>query len=75
VAGPGATGWTARERALLTAVDELHENRDVSDATWSELSAHLDDARLVELLMLVGHYEMLATTLHTLRVAPDRPRR
>jgi AhpD family alkylhydroperoxidase len=75
VAGSGATGWTARERALLTAVDELHQTRDVSDATWSELSAHLDDARLVELLMLVGHYEMLATTLHTLRVAPDRPRR
>ena len=25
--------------------------------------------------MLVGHYAMLATTLNTLRVEPDRPRR
>ena len=75
VAGPDASGWTARERALLTAVDELHDTRDVTDATWAELATHLDESRLVELLMLVGHYEMLATTLHTLRVAPDRPRR
>ncbi len=74
VEGPGAAGWSVRERVLLTAVDELHKTRDVSDATWSELTAHLDPPRLVELLMLVGHYQMLATTLHTLRVPPDRSR-
>jgi len=25
-------------------------------------------------VMLVGHYQMLATTLTTLRISPDRPR-
>jgi hypothetical protein len=28
-------------------------------------------ARLIELCMLIGHYEMLAMTLNSLRVEPD----
>ncbi len=74
VEGPGAAGWSERERAILTAVDELHGDQDISDATWDALRAHLDEPRLIELCQLVGHYEMLATTLLTLRVQPDRPR-
>ena len=68
-------GFGTRETLLLRAVDELHETRDLSDALWTDLSAMLDEPTLVELVMLVGHYEMLATTLGTLRVTPDRPRR
>lgn len=75
VEGPDAPGWSQRERLLLRAADELHELRDVTDETWSGLAAHLDERRLIELLLLVGHYEMLATTLHALRVSPDAPRR
>ena len=74
-AGPGVDGWTDRERALLTAVDELHRTTDLSDATWAALRAHLDEPRAIEFVLLVGHYEMLATFLLTLRVRPDRPRR
>jgi hypothetical protein len=31
----------------------------------------LRDDELIELCMLAGHYEMLAMTLNTLRIAPD----
>ena len=72
--GPSAPGWSAREQALLVAVDELHAQQDLCDATWSALRSHLDDARAVEFLLLVGHYEMLATFLNTLRIEPDRSR-
>lgn len=72
--GPDAPGWTERERVLLRATDELHRDRDLGDETWAELGRHLDDRRRIELLLLAGHYEMLATTLHVLRVPPDRPR-
>lgn len=74
-AGPAADGWTARERAILTAVDELHATGNLADASWSELRAHLDAKESIELLMLAGHYQMLATVLNTLRVEPDAPRR
>jgi AhpD family alkylhydroperoxidase len=72
--GPDAEGWTDRERLLLTATDELHRDRDLADETWRRLSELLDERTRIELLMLVGHYEMLATTLTTLRLQPDRPR-
>lgn len=73
VAGPHADGWTARERALLAAVDGLHAQQDLDDATWTELRRHLDEPAAVELLLLVGHYQMLATFIGTLRIEPDRP--
>lgn len=72
--GPSAAGWTPRDQAILTAVDELHERGDLGDATWRALSDHLDERRRIELCMLVGHYEMLATTIATLRIQTDAHR-
>jgi AhpD family alkylhydroperoxidase len=72
-ADPEQAGWSPRRAALLCAADELHRDGVLGDAAWEDLAAHLDERRLIELLMLVGHYEMLAMTLNTLRVQPDRP--
>jgi hypothetical protein len=60
---------------LLRAADELHADGVVGDATWARLSGELDERLLIETLMLVGHYEMLAMTLNSLRVQPERPLR
>jgi len=73
-AGPTAPGWNAREAALLQAVDGLHRDGDLDDATWAALREHLDEPSAIEFLLLVGHYEMLATFLLTLRIAPDAHR-
>lgn len=67
-------GWSPREAALITVADELLRERDLSDETWTLLRTHLDDREAIELLLLVGHYDMLATTLGTLRLEPDPPR-
>ncbi len=68
---PSADEFDARQSVLLRAADELHERRDISDGLWAELSSRLSDVELIELCMLVGHYEMLAMTLNSLRVEPD----
>ena len=73
-AGPGADGWSDREAAILAAVDELHDNRDLGDESWARLGRHLSDRDLLELVLLVGHYEMLATFITTLRIEPDAHR-
>jgi AhpD family alkylhydroperoxidase len=70
--GPDAEGWSDRERALLAAVDELHAGQDLSDEAWDALGRHLDDRQRIELVMCVGHYEMLATAIAALRIQPDR---
>ncbi|MGI5324423.1 carboxymuconolactone decarboxylase family protein [Actinomadura nitritigenes] len=72
--GPDADGWNPREQAILAAADELHHRQDLSDETWARLRARLTEAECVELCMLAGHYEMLATVITALRVRPDRPR-
>jgi AhpD family alkylhydroperoxidase len=72
--GPDAPGWSARDRLLLRAADELVETRDLGEAIWAEIRSELSQREALELVLLVGHYDMLATTLLTLRVAPDRRR-
>ena len=67
-------GWSPRRAALLRATDELHEQRKISDPTWNELRPFMSDEDLIELCLLVGHYEMLAMTLNSLEVAPDEQR-
>jgi len=67
-------GFTDRERLLLRATDELLADQDLSDGLWAALGERFDDRERIEILMLVGHYAMLATALHALRVRPDRPR-
>jgi alkylhydroperoxidase family enzyme len=69
--GSDAAGWTDRQSLLLRVTESLLERRDLDDALWQELRAAEDERACIELLMLVGHYDMLATTLHTLRVQPE----
>ena len=71
--GPGAEGWSDRQHQLLRAADELHADRTLSDSLWAELRPVMSDADLIELCLLVGHYEMLAMTLNALAVEPDPP--
>lgn len=71
VEGPDADGWTHREATLLSAVCALHRDGDLDDAMWTSLRSHLDEREAIELVMLAGHYEMLATTIATLRITPD----
>ena len=73
--GPDGEGWTPRQRLLLQAVDELHGERELGDDTWEGLTALLADKEMIELCMLVGHYEMLAMTINSLRVQPDALKR
>lgn len=74
-AGADAPGWSERRALLLCAADEMHERRQIGTELWTQLSRHLDEVLLIELCMLIGHYEMLAMTLNTLEVEPELPAR
>jgi alkylhydroperoxidase family enzyme len=69
--GPDAAGWTDRQRALLQATDELHADRFITDDTWAALERDLSQTELIELCILVGHYEMLAMTIASLGIQPE----
>jgi len=65
--GGGAPGWSDGERAILKAVDELHQDSMICEMTWSALATYLDERQLLELLMLVGHYHQTAFINNALR--------
>jgi AhpD family alkylhydroperoxidase len=67
--------WSIRELTMLRTADALIASKDLDDAQWEQLSAELSPKSALELVMLVGHYDMLATTLITLRVQPDKASR
>ena len=71
--GPGGAGWSERQQLLLGAADAMHADGEIGEDLWGRLSRQLDEVRLIELCMLIGHYEMLAMTLNTLRVEPEHP--
>jgi len=68
--GPEAAGWGEHDRALLRAVDELHFDAMISDATWAVLARRLDERQLIELPCIVGHYHLVAFYQNSLRMRP-----
>jgi 4-carboxymuconolactone decarboxylase len=63
--------WAPNDSLLLGAADELHRDFRVSDATWARLVERYDDQQLIELIMVVGHYQMIAMILLSLAIPAD----
>lgn len=68
VEGPAAEGWDELDAALLRAVDEMHDDAFISDATWSVLSGAWSDEQLMDFIVLIGRYWMVSTMLNSLGV-------
>jgi alkylhydroperoxidase family enzyme len=52
--------WSTSEQALIAAVDALHHRATLSDAEFSALSAHYDDAQIFEIILLCGFYRTVS---------------
>jgi 4-carboxymuconolactone decarboxylase len=63
-AGPDAAGWSAIDRAMLRATDDLTSNHFVSDASWAAL-APLGDKGRMDLVMTVGQYTQVSMMLNS----------
>ena len=69
--GADAPGWSPRRALVLRAADEMHADGRIGDELWALLAREYDERRLIELCLLIGHYEMLAMTLRSLDVQLD----
>ena len=68
--GPDEPAWSAIDRAILTACDELTRDFFVSDATWKAL-APLGDKGRMDLVMTVGQYTQVSMMLNSFGVQLD----
>ncbi len=66
-----ASAWAGRDALLVRLVDELHDTARVSEELWQLLSAEYAPAELLELLVLVGWYHVIAYAANGARVAPE----
>lgn len=66
--GSGAPGWTGHEAAILRGVEELIDDKALSDATWDTLALSWDEAQLIEFPMMVGQYVATAFVQNSLRI-------
>ncbi|WP_181774339.1 carboxymuconolactone decarboxylase family protein [Amycolatopsis pittospori] len=57
---PGHPVWSGRQRALIRAIDELHDTATVSGDGWAALAGHYSAGQLLELLVLAGWYRTIA---------------
>ena len=62
-----AEGWNERDRAIVRAVDELHDDSMVSDTTWATLATYFSPAQLIELICLIGIYHENSFLYNSLR--------
>jgi alkylhydroperoxidase family enzyme len=69
--------WTdPAERALIAAVDELHDRSTITDARWDALAAHHEADELLDIVVLAGWYHAISYAANAAAVAlePGAPR-
>jgi alkylhydroperoxidase family enzyme len=52
--------WSKAEQSLISAVDALHDRATLSDTEFSGLSAHYDEAQILEIMLLCGFYRTVS---------------
>ena len=76
----GVTGRTAadvftgRQLTLLAASNELLANGKLSDKTWSAVQTTLGNREAIELCLLIGNYQGLASTIGGLGIQIEQGR-
>jgi alkylhydroperoxidase family enzyme len=66
--GADAPCWSAAEQAMIAAVDALHLRATLSDAEFAALSAHFDEAKIFEIILLCGFYRTVSYLANGLKL-------
>jgi alkylhydroperoxidase family enzyme len=60
--------WSQAEQALIASVDALHKRATLDDAEFVALSAHYDEAQMLEVMLLCGFYRTVSYLANGLRL-------
>jgi alkylhydroperoxidase family enzyme len=61
-----------RQRVLVDVTDELLAHRELSEETWQAADQTLTEREVIELCLLIGHYQGLATAIGGLGIQVER---
>jgi 4-carboxymuconolactone decarboxylase len=69
--GSEAPGWSELDAALLRAAEELFADSCITDETWKVLAGAFDEQQLIEIVMLVGFYQLNCYSVNSLGIQLD----
>ncbi len=69
--GPDADGWDDFEAAHIRLADELYQNSSVTDQTWTTLGVRYNLLQMVEAVMNVNEFVLLAMMFNSMGVQPN----
>jgi alkylhydroperoxidase family enzyme len=55
-----ASCWSPAEQALISTVDALHDRATLNDTEFAALSAHYEQAKIFEVILLCGFYRTVS---------------
>ncbi len=61
--GPDARGWDPMDADLMRAADDLHAHASIQPPTWARLAARFNTQQMMDLVFLVGCYDVLAMAI------------
>jgi 4-carboxymuconolactone decarboxylase len=70
-AGADAPSWSAADRALIRAADELHADQFITDATWAELGRHFTPKQQMDVVFTTAQYTQVSMILNSFGVQLD----
>lgn len=70
-AGPDAPGWNENDADLIRLADELHADARISDATWQRLSKNYEQKQLMDMVFLVGCYDIVAMATNSFNISVE----
>jgi alkylhydroperoxidase family enzyme len=71
LSSPGSGGWSAKEGALVRAIDEIYADNRISDETWKSLRENYNDNQIFDLLVAATGYQMTSMVSNSFAVQLD----
>lgn len=62
-AGPDAPGWSTEDAELIRVADDLYSHARIANDTWARLSTRFSSQQIMDMIFLVGCYEVLAMAI------------
>ena len=63
--------WTEQEQLMIAAADQLHDQSTISAETWAAMGKHWAPAQLLEVVVLIGHYHLVAFFMNATGALPE----
>ena len=72
--GPKAAGWSAWDKTVLDAADQLYTDKRITDATWKALSEKYKEPQFMDAIFVVGQYSMISMFVRSAGIQPETGR-